>query len=239
MEEDNITNIEEKFNDVSDNKETDMKRSKSYWNLLEELNKPIFKKNVEEKEESNDQKTLVQLIEKDRKENKDDKACHICYKVEESKIPQKVKMFWKVLTKIEETIIGKIKELLRMLRYKKCTKYREKSLVRIIRIILDKCVINKNIEENNERISFMLNKIKGSSKFILHRYILNDKKLDRRFQVFWEWYKEKTLANKIENNTMMRFKQLIIKKDDIITSKREVKKIYRKYKIYKNHAEKE
>ncbi|GBB86029.1 hypothetical protein RclHR1_12480003 [Rhizophagus clarus] len=64
MEEDNITNIEEKFNDVSDNKETDMKRSKSYWNLLEELNKPIFKKNVEEKEESNDQKTLVQLIEK-------------------------------------------------------------------------------------------------------------------------------------------------------------------------------
>ncbi|GES84685.1 hypothetical protein RCL_jg25480.t1 [Rhizophagus clarus] len=97
----------------------------------------------------------------------------------------------------------KIEELLRTLRYKKCSKYKEKSPVRIIRIILDEYVINKNIEENSKEVSFVLNKVKES-----------------------------------RNNTMIRFKQLIIKENDIITSRKEVEEFIKSIKYIRIIQEK-
>ncbi|GBB90008.1 hypothetical protein RclHR1_16880004 [Rhizophagus clarus] len=126
----------------------------------------------------------------------------------------------------------RVEELLRTLRYKECPKYndKEKTLIGVVKMIFDECVVNKNIYENSEGVNFILNKIKGANEIVLHGYILNDTELKSRFQIFWEWYTQKTLANRSKGETLMRFKQLLIKEDDIITSRKEV----RKYGISKN-----
>ncbi|GES98270.1 hypothetical protein RCL_jg24654.t1 [Rhizophagus clarus] len=82
----------------------------------------------------------IKDLHEDGKENKDNEACHIYHKIKEFEISQKVKTFLKILTKF----INKKAEL-RMIRYRECPKYKEKTLVEMIKTILDECVVDKNI----------------------------------------------------------------------------------------------
>ncbi|GBB89054.1 hypothetical protein RclHR1_15700001 [Rhizophagus clarus] len=132
------------------------------------------------------------------KQNKNDEACHLCYKIEESDVLQRFKAFWKILTKAEESIIGYnrktiillktiieyweetrkkgnrildkklIKKVLHILRYRECPRYRERSLIGMMSIILDECVINKKMDEDDGEVNHMLNKIGGCDEIALY-----------------------------------------------------------------------